>query len=544
MRRVCAVALSVSICACAQTGLIPSDAGPDTETATDPEQLEPGDLLWAAAIEMGMASDVMALPDGDLLAAGMNGDGAVFHGAASGEIAVDAAGAFLARYTSAGEIASVESPIVGAIWPIHADRAADGSLFLSGSFYPEATFGPGSPAEVTLTSQSDDGYVARLDAEAEMAWVARLHGTGYESLIDVAALPGGAVAVVGTFGYAYTDDLTPQTATLATGTGSDVELESAGSGDILAAAFAADGSLQWFATAGGAGFDLGYAVDARADGSVAIAGQFGDDGNLSAGNECSEPGAPAMFGAGPEAIILPPAGATDGFVAAYGADGALEWARSVGGPCKDWVRDVVALDDGSVVAAGVIGGPAVFGAGEPNETAVDCGELGTCDDMQRAFVAAFDASGELEWVRTSGFCTGDAVGDGSIDIRADELARGPGGALAIAGAYRGACGFGSGEPGEIALPTTNGMYDPFLAAFEPDGALLWAATGVGETEDEVTAAAFTANGNLCAAGYYNEVTGDNWGIPFGPLTLGAGERNETVLDVENGHGFVAAFAGQ
>jgi len=545
MGRALAVALALSICACAQTDLLRSDAGSDTDTASPAT----GDLLWAAAIEFGMASDIVALPDGDLIAVGTNGDGAAFFGAASGEIAVDPAGVFLARYTSFGEIAAVESPILGRGLTAHAVRAAGGALFLSGAFNDAATFGPGSAGEVVFLPQGDDGYAARLDGEGVLAWVARVSGSGYDSAIDVGALTGGGAAAVGTFGFVSPGEEEPGTATVADGYGDETPLVSAGGGDAFAARFGPGGELTWIAAAGGAGFDLAYAVAGRPDGSIAIAGEYGNNGNLSEGNQCTEPGEPAVFGVGAEAIALAPAGATDGFVASYSADGALLWARDIGGPCMDWIRDVVTLEDGSVVAIGVIGGPALFGAGEANETEIDCGELETCDDIQRVFLAAFDASGDLEWVRTSDFCTDDHFEDYAIDIRADQLAVGPDGALAIAGGYQGACSLGPGEPGETQLPYSNIAFDPLLAAFAPDGALAWVATGAGPCDDVALASAFAEGGSLISAGVYSA----GWsymGHPCsGALALGAGEAFETTLPgppwpAVGQRGFVALFAGK
>jgi hypothetical protein len=212
------------------------------------------------------------------------------------------------------------------------------------------------------------------------------------------------------------------------------------------------------------------------------------------------------------------------------------------------VRDVVARADGSVVALGVIGGEAVFGAGEENETVVDCGALASCDDVQRAFIAAFAADGDLEWVRTSGFCTGDLVSDLGPELRVGELALSRDGGIAAAGAYQGACAFGASEAEEIALASTDGTYDPFAAAFSADGAPRWAAAGAGTCDDGAEAAAFSVDGSLIVAGIYSA----DWqfvdsGFPCSSsIAFGAGEPNETVLpDHEDGNGasgFVAVFA--
>ena len=153
----------------------------------------------------------------------------------------------------------------------------------------------------------------------------------------------------------------PGIGTIVDALGGEAQLLTAGGGDLFAVALAADGALVWSAIAGGEGEDRAYAVDVRADGSFIVAGEYGGDST----SECGDPGHPATFGAD-AAIALDPAGDADGFVAAYGPGGEILWARSAGGPCADWIRDVVALADGSIVATGVIEGPATFGTGEAN----------------------------------------------------------------------------------------------------------------------------------------------------------------------------------
>jgi hypothetical protein len=548
MRRAFAVALALSICACRHVGPL-ADADADAGTDTDTAPLEPGDLLWAASIDRGEVSDLLALADGDLLAVGTNGDGATIHGAASGEVGIGVAGAFVAEYAADGAIVAVDSPILDRGLTSHAALADDGSPLLAGAYFDLATFGPGSPGEQTFVALGNDGYVGRLDGGGGFGWLARIAGAGYESAIDVAALTGGGAAAVGTFGFIAPGEEDPGTATVVDGHGDETPLVSAGGGDAFAARFGPDGELAWIATAGGAGIDLAYAVAVRPDGSIAIAGEYGNNGSLSEGNQCAEPGEPAVFGAGAEAIALAPAGATDGFVASYSADGALQWARSVGGPCMDWIRDVVALDDGSIVATGVIGGPATFGAGEEDETTFDCGGLATCDEMQRIFLAAFAPDGDLEWARASGFCVEENE-DARTSFRADELAASADGALALAGGYVGTCTLGFGEAGATELPRASMVSDPFVAALSPVGLPRWAATGAGECLDEARAVTFTADGNVAAGGLY---AGDDdpigtWGWCGGPVAFGAGEPNETELpappDVYGPNGFVAVFIGE
>ena len=90
----------------------------------------------------------------------------------------------------------------------------------------------------------------------------------------------------------------------------------------------------------------------------------------------------------PEATVLTSAGGGDVFVARYGADGSLQWAKSAGGLAWDGATGIGAAADGSVLVGGEFSPyattTATFGAGEPNETVLQ--SAGNAD----VFVARFE----------------------------------------------------------------------------------------------------------------------------------------------------------
>jgi hypothetical protein len=101
---------------------------------------------------------------------------------------------------------------------------------------------------------------------------------------------------------------------------------------------------------------------------------------------------------------------------------------------------------------------AIFGQGEPNETALYAGQ----GDL---FIARYAADGSLAWVKQAGganLTLGSAIstiGDGSS---------------VVAGYFAFDAVFGTSESNETHLVATPGHYDGFVARFGPDGRLMWA----------------------------------------------------------------------
>ncbi|MBF5042740.1 hypothetical protein FGE12_10040 [Aggregicoccus sp. 17bor-14] len=133
----------------------------------------------------------------------------------------------------------------------------------------------------------------------------------------------------------------------------------------------------------------------------------------------------------------------DLYAARYGADGSLRWTRQQGGPGTDLGMGVALGDDGQVcLSGGSVAGTGSLGAPAPEprggtEATLDC----------------LDAQGQLLWRSVYGT---------EADDWGHPLARGPDGALYVAGATMG------GMEGEGA-----GSTDVFLTRFGPDHARTW-----------------------------------------------------------------------
>jgi hypothetical protein len=379
---------------------------------------------------------------------------------------------------------------------------SDGSSLVTGAFSGSSTFGAGEANETTLEAGGLSGaFVAKYAADGSLAWVEGTIGSGGKSFGgSVAALSDGSSLVTGAFSGS---------STFGTDEENETPLTSAGAfANFFLAKYGADGTLAWAKRAGGPDGDtIGNGICALADDSAVVVGRFSHV---------------ATFGAGEanETTFSWESGAHV-FVAKYGADGALIWAKSPDQSDGSMANGngVCALADGSTLVTGAFENTATFGAGERNETALVGGAVGNF------FLAKYEVDGTLAWAKA-------AVGDNTQSAGLGVSALADGSAY-VTGYLNGTMTFGAGEANEITLDTA-GAIEAFIARYEADGTLAWARASVG----------YYGNGHgVCAlADGSAMVTGSFDGM----ATFGAGEANETTLVSGNpsenvGNVFVARY---
>jgi len=407
-----------------------------------------GRLAWAkraGGARKDNGRGVAALPDGSTVIAGFFEGVATFGRGEANETVLTCASEqdiFVARYGPDGSLAWARRA-GGADASAGQGVAAlpDGSALVTGCFKGVATFGPGEAGETVLEAAClevggeagmGDIFLARYGPDGSLAWAKRAGGTDWDEGHGVAVLADGSALVTGCFGGA---------ATFGAGEPRETSLTSAGGSDIFIARFSPDGRLAWARRAGGADDDDGIAAAALGGNSVAVVGYFGGVATFGPG--------------GPDETRLASAGAHDIFVARYGPDGALAWARRAGGASLDWGYGIAAFQDGSVAVTGFFAGSAAFGPGEPDETVLTAsGPDARCND---AFVARYGSDGALAWARRAGGVEADQ--GRAVAVLAD-------GSVVVTGDFRGAATFGPEEPDETILTSTEGS-DVFVARFRP-----------------------------------------------------------------------------
>jgi hypothetical protein len=404
-----------------------------------------------------------------------------------------------------------------------------GNLYITGSFRDQATFGAGEPNETVL--RIPDGFppgtqgifVAKYLPDGQFVWARSARGNGVHQdwAFAIAVDGAGNSYVTGAFSYLtslvdfgngvtltdsgafvakYDTEGNAQWArTLhAAGTGWSVATDANGDSFVAGSSpdpvtgnpnatiwkVAANGGLSWTRVASGAYAGNGIGISTDGAGNVSVTGDVG--------------GGSATFGAGEpnETILTSLSAGSVLFIAKYNTSGTLLWARQSIDEAGRTTRGEKITNDSAGNSYLVGNGFPILGPGEPNET-----------EVERAFVAKYDASGSLVWARTlkpglvTSFATAVAhsaaghvyvlggatfiqkyQGDGTLlwdrglvlaaseDALASEgrgLALDAAGNAYVAGYFSGTVTFGPGEPGQITLSTTSGNqdFDIFLAQY-------------------------------------------------------------------------------
>jgi hypothetical protein len=286
-------------------------------------------------------------------------------------------------------------------WSVIASLAAtsDG-VIVGGSFAGTLRIGP----RVVSSAGKADGFVARLTAAGDAAWLVRVGGPGADAVQGVAAA-GDRIAIAGTF--AAGADLL--------GLALPAFDERSPRADGFVAELDASGARRWARTFGGKADEAiaGVAIDAH--GRIAVAGSARDTVHVGGADLVAN-------------------GTADGLVAWWSSGGQAGAAVLLGGADFDGLRAIVAAGD-HILVAGFYSGSLRLG-----DRALTAGGG---DD---AFLAELDASGSVvqAW---------PASGDGREEITA--LAAIPGGFIA------GLAHTAAATVGDAALPAPR---DPLSSA--------------------------------------------------------------------------------
>lgn len=254
---------------------------------------------------------------------------------------------------------------------------------------------------------------------------------------------------------------------------------------------------------GGLGIDSARAIAVTPTGEAYLAGYF--DGEIDLGGTLGK-----RLAEGAE----PTKTASNGFLVKVGADGKLAWAQTFGGKREDTANDV-AVRGNTVVVVGNFTDDLQLGEFTKKSAGSD-----------DAFVAAFDASGVIQWAWNFGGIDSDG---------ANTVAATPDGGWVIGGSFSATAEFG---------PTTfktRGGTDAMLIKLAATGDLEWAKRFGGAYPDSITHVAVDGQGNIVVQGQFKDLA--DWGGEK-KLKAGGGSDNDVVLakyDLNGDHLWSSTF---
>ncbi|MGH7964212.1 MAG: SBBP repeat-containing protein, partial [Candidatus Binatia bacterium] len=353
--------------------------------------------------------------------------------------------------------------------------------YVTGSFESMATFGPGETNQTILTSAGGkDIFIAKYDSSGALVWAKQAGGLNPDESLAIAVDGDGNSYLTGQIGLQ---------ATFGVGEMTQTTIGSAGQPDIFIAKYDTTGALVWAKQAGGMGVDGGLGIAVDSSGNSYVAGFFSST---------------AAFGEEPNQIVF--TGGSN-FVAKYDSAGSPVWVKRTGGD-----GNAIAVDgSGNSYVTGIFGGSTIFGQGEANQTTLTT----RSDDFADIFVAKYDNTGALVWVKQAGGRSRifEEEGQGiAVDAMGNSVVTGY-----VSGADK---IFGEGA-NQVILPSNDGSQEIFIAKYDSAGTLVWVKMVDIFSLGNSRGVALDASGN-------SYITGD---IVFGSAIFGVGEANQTTLGV-------------
>ncbi len=203
---------------------------------------------------------------------------------------------------------------------------AEGSCYISGSFYGPASFG-----SITLhgiAERSSDIFVAKLDRNGVFQWARAAGQSNDDGSSGLAVDSSGNCYVVGTTVGAIFGSL------FVNGHGRE---------DAFVAKYDTDGIVEWVRLIGGPNYDYGQAVAVDKAGNCYVSGDFQETADFGGTN-------------------LTSVGLLDVFIAKYDRSGTLQWAQSGGGGNTDQGFGIAVDDSLNVYQTGVFVSSSTFGS--------------------------------------------------------------------------------------------------------------------------------------------------------------------------------------
>ena len=354
----------------------------------------------------------------------------------------------------------------GALGDVAHNAAADahGNVYVAGTFD-----GTAEVAGVPMTSAGMlDVFVAKYTPSGQAAWVRHFGGAGIDMVSGLTVDVNDNVWFTGT-----------SSADISLG---GPTLNATGGAGIFLGRLDAFGNHLGSAAFGGAAIGTTTLVNVDAGGNIILAGTYQSS---------------ITFGT----TVLPEAaGSYDLFVTKFDPQGAVVFARALGGSGVDSMQGLALDSAGNIVIAGSFTGTADFGTG-PLQS------LGSLD----AFVATIGAAGTTLYAARFGGLESDIARGVAVDAQGNVL---------VAGTFGASVDFGGG-------PTkSNGNGDLFVTKRTPSLTHTWTKTYGGAGEDQAMAVANDSAGNVVVAGFFE-----------GAMQVGAtpfrseGERDAFVLKI-------------
>jgi len=331
----------------------------------------------------------------------------------------------------------------------------------------------------SATTISSESFLLSSDASAE--WAAKIAGANDDYGRGIAVDSSGNVYVIGHYTSTTLNVYSQNTTTPAT------QLSNSNMVDVFIAKYDTSGVVQWAARVGGSSIDEGYGISTDSSGNVYVIGQYGS-GTLTFYNTDGTSSGKTLTNSN--------LGNNDVFTAKYDTNGVVQWVVKAAGSSGDYGNSISADSSGNVYVIGQsFSNPLTFYTTLGTSSGKQLSNSGNRD----VFVAKYDTNGVVQWA---------AKVDGSSDdygygISADSS----GNVYVIGNSDSTTLNVYSQNTTTPATQISNsGGNDVFIAKYDTNGNVDWAANVAGTSDDYGRGIAVDSSGNVYVIGYSDSGT--------------------------------------
>jgi hypothetical protein len=334
----------------------------------------------------------------------------------------------------------------------------DNNVYVCGSFSGSPDFDPSSGTAVLTGKGSLDIFLAKYDKDGKYLWAISIGGSELDAAYHLAIGPDNNVCMTGVF--RGTVDFDPSAG--------EKSFSSAGETDIFLCKFSSSGQFMWANYFSGAKFDDGQNIGTDSLGNIYLTGHFASSCTFDK-TGVDDP----LFSEG----------ASDIFFAKFDKDGKYIWARNVGGPTFDFGQRISVNPDGSFYLGGNFSGTVDFNPFSGTNALIS-------DGQSNIFLALYDKNGNYKWAKKIGGFSSESLAGLTSDAS---------GKVYMCGTFS---NIGDFDPSDDSANLKSaGQSDIFIAAYNKNGAYLWAKSMGGVNDDNGTGIA-VYNDRLYISGYF------------------------------------------
>ncbi|MFC2110595.1 SBBP repeat-containing protein [Bacteroidota bacterium] len=355
---------------------------------------------------------------------------------------------------------------------------SNGNIYSSGYFTGTVDLNTSSDVNSLTSNGSRDIFIQKLDSNGDFLWVKQIGGSGLDDGLSITVDSADNLYILGRF--QETVDFDPNIGVS--------NLTSNGGDDIFIQKLDSNGNFLWVRQIGNSDSEFGSSISTDTNLDIYIVGNFNGTVDFDPDNGITN---------------LTSNGSSDIYILKLDSNGSFIWVKQIGGTGSDFGVKATTDVNGNVYLVNRFEGTVDFDPG------IAVNNI-TADGFTDFFVEKLDSNGNLIWVKTLTYSSGE-VDANSIKIESN-------GAIVIGGHFVGTIDFDPDIGITNLSSNTNGDGDIFIQKLNQNGGFIWVKQIGGSADDFIQGMILDSNNDIYITGGFQNTVDFDPGTGISNLT--------------------------